>query len=391
MKDKGTQEKEREVTTLKNKIFRYETRDFKLINKGLKESGITLIALVVTIIILIILLGISLKYTLTTEGITSKSETAIKIHKKQQVIEKMYVTLTETALNVNLDSNINEKLEIIKQKEPEIKDSAIYKGEMFLLYEGFIFTVTENLEIINVVEKEEVNVELEIEKTYYNAKIKAKIVGLNVDNVSVTSIQKEGDKEIQGAEGTYEFDQAKEYKIIVKLSNGRKVEKIINMDKITEFDVFDYCSKTKKSLESFGMTKWWNNSNHEITKFVVGFLAAGHGAGEGYFSANFSIPATCLKEIISYNNVFVRFNFETDGKATIQGKVIINYTDGTNNSSNTKTMTGHCLGHNTPYDIEVNVDKKKIVKSIDFYMDGNDYNNAGCNGYIEKILLRDKV
>ena len=104
----------------------------------------------------------------------------------------MYTILSDTIMDTKKDSDINQKLELIKQKEEGIKDSTVYKDQMFLLYEDYIFTVSEDLQIVNVTEKEEVNIDLEVEKTYYTAKIKANIVGLNVEKLTIESIQKEG-------------------------------------------------------------------------------------------------------------------------------------------------------------------------------------------------------
>ena len=298
----------------------------------------------------------------------------------------MYTILSDTIMDTKKDSDINQKLELIKQKEEEIKDSTVYKDQMFLLYEDYIFTVSEDLQIVNVTEKEEVNIDLEVEKTYYTAKIKANIVGLNVENLTIESIQKEGDKEIQGAEGSYEFERAGEYKIIVKLSNGRKVEKIINMEKITEFDVFDYCSKTGKSISNFGLKSSWSNSQRQT--FNLSDMGAGHWSGMGSFSGTFTLSASSLKEIISYNNVYVKFMLQADGNATIYGRVVVNYTDGTNNYKDTSTRTKGEIGQYYPYYAEVSVNKDKVVSSIQFILAGYDGDAAGSQGYVNQILLR---
>ena len=53
----------------------------------------------------------------------------------------MYTILSDTIMDTKKDSDINQKLELIKQKEEEIKDSTVYKDQMFLLYEDYIFTM----------------------------------------------------------------------------------------------------------------------------------------------------------------------------------------------------------------------------------------------------------
>ena len=54
-----------------------------------KESAISLISLVVTIIVLLILAGISLNLIIGNKGIIEKSETAVKETEKQIATEKM--------------------------------------------------------------------------------------------------------------------------------------------------------------------------------------------------------------------------------------------------------------------------------------------------------------
>ena len=54
-----------------------------------KQNGITLIALVVTIIILLILAGIVLNLTLGEHGILKKAEQGVEQYKISEILEKL--------------------------------------------------------------------------------------------------------------------------------------------------------------------------------------------------------------------------------------------------------------------------------------------------------------
>ena len=117
-------------------------------------------------------------------------------------------------------------------------------------------------------------------------------------------------------------------------------------------------------------------------------MGAGHWSGMGSFSGTFTLSASSLKEIISYNNVYVKFMLQADGNATIYGRVVVNYTDGTNNYKDTSTRTKGEIGQYYPYYAEVSVNKDKVVSSIQFILAGYDGDAAGSQGYVNQILLR---
>ncbi len=82
MRDKKIQEKDKIILKLKNK---------KKVQK-LKEKGITLIALVVTIIILLILAGVTLNMALSGDGLFSRARDAADKYKKAQEDEQELVS-----------------------------------------------------------------------------------------------------------------------------------------------------------------------------------------------------------------------------------------------------------------------------------------------------------
>ena len=65
----------------------------------LKERGITLIALVVTIIILLILAGVTLNIALSNNGLLEKSKKAVEEYEKVTVEEQRQMSIAEAAMN----------------------------------------------------------------------------------------------------------------------------------------------------------------------------------------------------------------------------------------------------------------------------------------------------
>ena len=71
-----------------------------------KECGITLVALVVTIIILLILAGVTLNIALSENGIFEKAKEALEKYKKAEEDEKNVLdNLAEQLKDINIDYN----------------------------------------------------------------------------------------------------------------------------------------------------------------------------------------------------------------------------------------------------------------------------------------------
>ena len=67
--------------------------------KKLKEKGITIVALVVTVIILLILAGVTLNMTLSQNGLFSRAQNAAKKTNEEKEIEQRQFTIAEAAMN----------------------------------------------------------------------------------------------------------------------------------------------------------------------------------------------------------------------------------------------------------------------------------------------------
>lgn len=113
------------------------------------SRGITLIALVVTIIVLIILAGVSINLVLGDNGIITKAKQAKEQYEMAQVKEKLEMTIIEIQSEVIAsvkEMTIDELLEKLSTKLPEItitKEGNTLKGT----YEGCDFTIDESFKV----------------------------------------------------------------------------------------------------------------------------------------------------------------------------------------------------------------------------------------------------
>ena len=115
---------------------------------SIAEKGITLIALVVTIIILSILAGITLNLVVSNNGLIKKSEQGAALYEKSGVEEGIsnlfmqYMIDRETG---NIEESFDEYA-----KANGINDAEKYEDEYEIEYKGYVFTINGNtLEIIN--------------------------------------------------------------------------------------------------------------------------------------------------------------------------------------------------------------------------------------------------
>ncbi len=72
-----------------------------------KNQGITLIALIVTIVVLLILAGVSINLVLGNNGVIKKSKEAKEEYNKSSVKEKVGLLLNEYAINNQTEEEAN--------------------------------------------------------------------------------------------------------------------------------------------------------------------------------------------------------------------------------------------------------------------------------------------
>lgn len=122
--------------------------------KNIRNKGITLIALVITIIILLILAGISIQ-AIINNNLIQNATTATEIYNKEQAKEKLIQTLNSLAISKYRDKNYNDKEYIDNQIK---KDGMSIDSDDIVTVNKYKFKIDrEKLEIIEEAGKEELS------------------------------------------------------------------------------------------------------------------------------------------------------------------------------------------------------------------------------------------
>ncbi len=215
-----------------------------------KEKGITLTALVITIIILLILAGAAINLTIGNDGIFTRTIEATDRYKAEEIIEKMQIIKANTIIDdkgkFNIDDFFNNLVEegIVGDRE-EIIDNG----------DGSHTITTDEGYIIDIIEKDE-GKDVEIEYVGKGEKVGPRIKEIHVKNKTTSTIEieveasnvngakytysykKEDEEEYKEAatkiaENTYKYENLeanKIYNIKVEVENrGIKKEKVINV------------------------------------------------------------------------------------------------------------------------------------------------------------------
>jgi hypothetical protein len=108
-----------------------------------ETKGITLVALVITIIVLLILAGVAINFALADNGIIKKTSQATETHKKAQLEEQLNLELVEMKMDMMIGNNYT--LEDISDR----LGGTVEGGKIAVEREGYLFTI-EDLTITDI-------------------------------------------------------------------------------------------------------------------------------------------------------------------------------------------------------------------------------------------------
>jgi hypothetical protein len=108
-----------------------------------QTKGITLLALVITVIVLLILAGVAINFAFTENGILKKTSQAKEAHKREQLREQLDLELV--AIKMDKLTGANYSLEDIA----DILGGTVEDDEIIVEREGYIFSI-KDLKIIDV-------------------------------------------------------------------------------------------------------------------------------------------------------------------------------------------------------------------------------------------------
>ncbi len=210
-----------------------------------KQKGITLVALVITIIILLLLAGIAIATLGGENGIFAKVKQAKKAQLEAEMKEQLTMALQELQIarqgNATLDDVTQDwaNKAILKDYSPLLQEDASLNGKLIIMTKNKIkgkFLIDQNLNI----EKIEYNTSsLEFEYTTVSRvdnKVKINIVVTDRINGIKQIDYPEGNplKVVDGKKEQisidYNVELEKEYKFVITTGDGNKTEKIIKID-----------------------------------------------------------------------------------------------------------------------------------------------------------------
>ena len=254
--------------------------------KSKEENAITLVALIVTIIILLVLAGIAISTLGGENGLFARVKQAKKAHVQSEMQEQLTLALNSLQIDKNGSASLDDVTQewissvISSDYNPTIKEDASLNGKLVVMNKSNItgkFLIGQNLEIssseynLSSLEFEYETEKIENGKVKILIKITDKVNGLKrVDypEASKDSIIMENRKIPLGID--YYVELGKEYKFVITTGDGNKTEKTIKID--------DYYYNVTKTLAENAVidnkaTKAAYNKTYEATVSTEGNYA----------------------------------------------------------------------------------------------------------------------
>ena len=210
----------------------------------IKNKGITLVALIITIILLVILAGIAIATLGGENGLFAKVKMAKKAHLEAEMKEQLTLALHDLQLekegNATLDDVTQEWIKKeINEYSPNLKEDASLEGKLAIMTKNNVtgkFLIDANLNIIDV-EYNSDGLEFEYEtksRNENNIEILIKVRD-NVNGVKQIEYPNGKNKVISGNKKDYiaidyTVELGKEYKFIITTGDDDKVEKTVKID-----------------------------------------------------------------------------------------------------------------------------------------------------------------
>ena len=208
------------------------------------NKGITLIALVITIIVLIILAGISINLLMGDNGIITKAQDAARVQKEGEIKEELSLALTTLKMKNWTDNSLDDS--ITKQKINQCLSNGSVLQEPVTGNDGYILKYKENDTVYTV-----------------NVGNNGKIDILDTDNSGILKISaaevKASPKTYYGCTVKYEVNDTTDWKILY--SDGTHIF-LIKSDYLlnTKFPTAVYLSQNET------YNGWWPSITNVVTE-----------------------------------------------------------------------------------------------------------------------------
>lgn len=208
-----------------------------------KEKGITVIALIITIILMLILAGVALNVIIGENGLFKISKKAGEDYKIASIKEK----IEQEIIALQTEKIVNDEKLTVEQALVEIWQKEVFSeidlAEEIGIVEGYVIKLgydTWNNVIIEGIEKD-IGVRLICiinPKGYTNGKVEI-LLNTNNDNISISNIEIP-DEMSKKTNNVYEVEKNGMYIVKVTLSNGKVLEKEIKISTIDKLPPKDF-------------------------------------------------------------------------------------------------------------------------------------------------------
>lgn len=211
--------------------------------KTKEEKAITLIALVITIVILIILAGVAISLTIGENGLFNRAKESAQSYKEaniRETIETEIATLNIDKVSKGEKLTVEEALVEINKKE--IFEEIDLLEETGTIQDYIVQLGTDeegNVIIVKIESDKETRITTKVTpKGYTNGKVEVKI-SVKPDGINVTNLEiPEGMTKKE--EGIYEVTKNGNYLVRATLSNGQTIEKEIEIATIDTLKPKDF-------------------------------------------------------------------------------------------------------------------------------------------------------
>ena len=215
------------------------------VQKLKSQEGITLVALVITIVILLLLAGITIASLNGDNGIFTKVKQAKKAQLESEMREQLIIGLQDLQVEKNGNATLNDVTQdwanevISKEYNPELKEDSSFSGKLIVMKKDKIlgkFMIDLNLNI-SLVEYNPNSLEFEYETKSRNGdnieiliKIRDNINGVKQIDCpdKKNSVVTNNKKDYIAIDYTVEL--GKEYKFLIITGDENKIEKTIKID-----------------------------------------------------------------------------------------------------------------------------------------------------------------
>ncbi len=201
-----------------------------------REKGITLIALIITIILLLILAGVVINVLIGENGLFNVAKQAGEEYEISEIKEEIEYAIVDIKIE-KLQNGEELTMDTLEQNLPnKLKDIIVEKndeGQIIGEYKGYDYTITNEYEVI--VEKSRV-------KPIVTYTLSDETIGTSELTITLTATISEGtitkiikpdeNYEENINEVRYKVTQNAKYKFIVEASNGTKATKIIQISNL---------------------------------------------------------------------------------------------------------------------------------------------------------------